>query len=644
MCGICGIIDPAAGFPSEERRATVARMNEALYHRGPDEAGSYTDPYCDLAMRRLSIIDLGGGQQPIYNETREVMVFFNGEIYNYQELRQKLLSRGHRLSTDSDTEVLVHLYEDQGEDFLHELKGMFAFCLYDRRRRIFLLARDRFGEKPLYYHWKQGILTFASEVRSLLENKRIGRKLDQEALPYYFRTSLVPEPLTLLCGVKSLPAGHLMIVQDDELTVRPYFRLSYRPDPKLRSEEAAAALIAPLLSQAVRRQRVSDVPVGAFLSGGMDSSTVVALLQEQSEGPIPTFHVRFEDQGFDESPIARKVAEYCGTDHHEIVVPDYDFSEDLFWEIIDHVGLPFRDSSAIPTYLISRAIRRHVKVALSGDGGDELFGGYRQFHWYRQIMGLQHFPQLLRRALLSGLDLARQVPGLSGLSQLRQGRRAVRTSLLHPQDVAVSLQEMFTGAAVRDLFRPHTAYAPNGYLWAYDQLKDYPEESRHWSPLRKIMYYRMHHTLPSNMLVKVDRMSMANSLEVRAPFLDPDLYEAASRLPDEMLMRRGQGKYLLRRIMRDKLPPEVFTHPKKGFSIPLYKYQNEAFQHLAKDLLFSDSPLHEILDGAQLENIYRTGISQQQNSAQISVFRSAHQLWMMMQLFGWVRRFEVQVS
>lgn len=643
MCGICGIIDPQQHLPRRERQDTVHSMSQAIQHRGPDEEGRYSNPACDLAMRRLAIIDLAGGQQPIYNEEKDILVVFNGEIYNYPELRAQLLAKGHRFRTDSDTEVLVHLYEEAGEDMLGQLKGMFALCLYDLKRQTFLLARDRFGEKPLYYHWENGVLSFASEVRALLENQRISRQLDPEALPYYFRTSLVPDPTTLLHGVHSLLPGNYLILKNGILLERSYFTLTYRPDPGLKSEADVRDLITPLLQQAVRRQRISDVPIGAFLSGGIDSSTVVALLQEQSDQPIQTFHVRFEDQQFDESKIAAAVARHCGTDHHEIVVPDQDFEEAIFWDIIDHVGLPFRDSSAIPTYLISKEIRRHVKVALSGDGGDELFGGYRQFQWYRQILGLQSYPKLMRQGALSGLNIAGQLPGVKQSSRVRQLRRALRTSLLVPADIAISLQEMFTGPAVQKLYQRHSVYSPNGRPWQYPRLRSYPEAEASWSPLRQIMYYRMRHTLPANMLVKVDRMSMAHGLEVRAPFLDPDLFEAAARLPDQWLLRNGSGKYLLRRIMQDKLPPEVFSHPKQGFSIPLYKYQNKNFQQLARDLLFGPSPLHEVLDRSQLEAIYQRGIRLRQNSARQSVFQSAHQLWMMMQLFGWMRRFDVQL-
>lgn len=614
-------------------------MNKALHHRGPDDEGQLLQPDFSLAMRRLAIIDLQSGQQPIFNESGSIGVFFNGELYNYPELRAQLLAKGHVFRTHSDTEVLVHLYEDMGAEMLPHLKGMFAFCLFDLKHETFLLARDRFGEKPLYYHWKEQTLSFSSEIASLLENKHIARRLNLSALPYYFRTSLVPEPLTLLEGVQSLPPGHYLQLQNGTIKLQSYFQIDYRDRTDIVTEQDAMDYIGPLLESAVRRQTISDVPIGAFLSGGIDSSTVVALLQSQSARPVKTFHVRFEQQEYDESSLARRIAEHCGTDHHEVVVPNYDFSEDIFWEIIEHVGLPFRDSSAIPTYLISRAISKEVKVALSGDGGDELFGGYDLFRWHQKIIDLKRVPEGFRKAGHGLLTLAQRIPGLQKMSALRQVDRAIRTTF-QPEDVIpISLNEMFTGGQVAALL-PQLNGATNGY----PLLRHYPEAATEWSPLRRIMHYRSFHTLPSNMLIKVDRMSMAHSLEVRAPFLDPDLFAAAAGLPDRFLIRGGQGKYLLRKLMADRLPAAVFEAPKQGFSIPLHKYQNEVFQKLAHRLVYTENPFPDLLPTALVDEIYREGLGLQKSDARRSVFKSMHRLWMLMQLFGWAQRFDVRFS
>jgi len=637
MCGITGIIDWEQTLSSEDRQAIVKAMNQEILHRGPDSGGFFSYQNATLAMRRLSIIDQAGGDQPIYNETKDICVFYNGEIYNYPFLKKSLQKLGHHFTTNSDTEVLVHLYEEYGKEMLIQLEGMFAFCIYDLKKNQFLIARDRFGEKPLYYHFDKGQFTFASEIKSLLANKYIPRQLNIAALPYFFRTSLVPEPITLLKGVNSLPAGHYLFLSKDSFEEQPYFLPSYEKKEEIKDEETAIEYITPLLKNAVKKQTISDVPIGAFLSGGIDSSTVVALLQQQSSQQIKTFNVRFEDQAFDESSIARKVAAHCGTDHQEIFIPNVDFTESIFWTIIDHVGLPFRDSSAIPSYFVTKAISKEVKVALSGDGGDELFGGYDLFQWYQKIIRLKQIARPLRAITNGSLALAQHTPFLNQMSLVRKIKRGVGTSLATVEDIPIALNEFFTQAQIKTLFEKHQ--------WAieerYPLLKNYPKDFTNWSPLRKIMYYRLQHTLPSNMLIKVDRMSMANSIEVRAPFLDPALFEASTQLSDELLVKEGTGKYLLRKIMRPHLPKEVFDHPKMGFSIPLYKYQNDTFKQLAKRLLFEENPLPNLIPTDILQKIYQKGISVKKDTATESTFQTSHQLWMMMMLFGWVKRFNI---
>jgi len=637
MCGICGIIDWKNTLSDASRQELVRAMNEAITHRGPDDAGTLSHGIGTLAMRRLSIIDRKGGQQPIYNETGDIGVVFNGEIYNYPELKTLLLEKGHQFRTNADTEVLVHLYESFGTNMLDMISGMFSFCIYDQKKQTYFLARDSFGEKPLYYYWDGQIFSFSSEIKSLLENKNIPRKLNHEALPYYFKTSLVPEPLTLLDQIKTIPAGHYLFLSKEKFELEPYFKPDYEVDESIEETEAIE-LIRPFLTKAVQRQMVSDVPIGAFLSGGIDSSTIVALLAQNSNKPVNTFNVRFENQAYDESAIARRVAEHCGTEHHEVFVPDVDFDENIFWKIIDHVGLPFRDSSAIPSYLVSQEISKHVKVALSGDGGDELFGGYDLFQWYQKIVDLKKIARPVRCALNGGLGVAQTLPVFNKSSLLRKVKRGIRTSLLSEADISIALNELYQDDQIEEMLR--------GYLGTVDQeyalLKENNEDFASWSPLRKIMYYRLVHTLPSNMLIKVDRMSMANSLEVRCPFLDRNLFAVSAKLPDNLLVNQGKGKYLLRKMMEDSLPSEVFNHPKMGFSIPLYKYQNEAFKNLAQRLLFDENPWPELIPVEQLKEIYHRGIYTQTDDANYTVFQTAHQLWMLMQLFGWGKRFNVE--
>lgn len=636
MCGICGIIDFGHTLSHQEREGQVNKMNTALEHRGPDDSGSFSDQYCTLAMRRLAIIDQDSGKQPIFNASGNRCIVFNGEIYNYRELKKILVSKGHHFRTNSDTEVLLELYEDLGVNMLDMIKGMFSFCIYDLKEQTCFLARDPFGEKPLYYHWNNRVFSFSSEIKSLLENNTIERKLNHTALPYYFRTSLVPEPITLLDNVKSLLPGHYLKVNTRGIEEQVYFKPKYESAPSIQSVDEAVTLVRPFLESAVKRQTVSDVPIGAFLSGGIDSSTVVALLQQNSSKPIQTFNVRFENQAYDESAVARKVANFCGTDHQEVFVPDVDFDESIFWKIIDHVGLPFRDSSAIPSFLISQEIAKHVKVALSGDGGDELFGGYSLFQWYKKIVDFKKVARPVRSAMNQSLGLAQQIPLLNQWSTIRKLKRGVHTSLLDLQEIPIALNELFNEKQMKDLLngRSHSAYS---------LLQTYPSNFEDWSSLRKIMYYRLVHTLPANMLVKVDRMSMANSLEVRAPFLDPELFAVSAKLSDDLLVREGKGKFILRKIMEKDLPPEVFNHPKMGFSIPLYRYQNEAYKKLAQRLLFEENPWPDLIPKDQLKVIYNRGIYTQRDTAKRTVFQTAHQLWMLMQLFGWAKRFNVQM-
>ena len=637
MCGITGIIDFNKFTSREKRNTFVQQMNEAILHRGPDGAGYFQNENSALSMRRLSIIDLKSGQQPIYNSDKTIGIFFNGEIYNFLELREELKSKGHQFQTTSDTEVLVHLYEAFGSAMLPKLRGMFAFCIYDLKKETYFLARDRFGEKPLFYHFDNGVFSFSSELKSLLENHEIPRRLNRAALPYYFRTSLLPEPMTMFEGIVSLPPGHFLELKKGEIQIEKYFQIEYKINSDLKTEADAEAFIRPHLERAVQRQTISDVPIGAFLSGGIDSSTIVALLQKNALKPIQTFTARFESEDYDESAIARKVAEHYGTDHHELVIPNYDFTEDVFWKIIDHVGQPFRDSSAIPSYLLTREIRQHVKVALSGDGGDELFGGYDLFQWYQKIISLRKIPRPIRCAADYWLQVASSLPVLQNVSKLRQLRRGLSTTLEELDDLPLSLNAFFRESEIKKLLKTEDDLD-------LQFLKNYPSEIRNGSPLRKIMYYRTQHTLPGNMLVKVDRMSMANSLEVRAPFLDPDLFEAAAQLPNQFLIKNGKGKHLIRKIMEKELPTEVFNHPKSGFNIPLHKYQNAAFKKLAHRLLFEENPFPDLLDKNYLKQIYEEGLQTQKNTAQKSVFQSSHQLWMVMQLFGWAKRFNVMRS
>lgn len=635
MCGICGIISTKQSEQNHSERAK--KMNAAIHHRGPDESGFYSDQHCSLAMRRLAIIDLKHGQQPIFNEDKSICIFFNGEIYNYQELRSDLIKNGHRFKTDSDTETILHLYEEKGKDTPTFLKGMFAFCVYHVKEQSWFFARDRFGEKPFYYYQSANYFSFASEVGALLEDNKTPRYLNQDVLHYYISNTIVPEPQTLLKDIYSLPPSHWAFYQSNELHIEKYYSIDYREDEKLKTEEDCVTYLRPILQTAIQRQMVSDVPLGAFLSGGIDSSTVVANMQKYSEKRVKTFTVKFDEATYDESTIAKEVAASLGTEHHEITVPNEDFSEEIFWKIIRHVGLPFPDSSAIPSYFVTREIRKYVTVALSGDGGDELFAGYPIYQWWGKIRRIQQLPKPLLAASHSGLQLANRLPIEFIQNKTRQLKKAITSAQDHPNMIGQRIHQLFSREEIKEILKIEASAS-------FDSLAKFPSNSLSWSPLRKSMYYRLIHNLPLDMLTKVDRMSMSNSLEVRAPFLDVDLFEASTKIPEKFLIKEGKGKYIIRKLMESELPDSVFNHPKTGFSIPLHKYQNETYFALANALFEAPSPLYEVLDKKVVLQLLEEVRDNKVQTGKKSVYNSSHQLWSLMQLFAWVKYFKIQLA
>lgn len=633
MCGICGY-----GLAQDDEPPPLQSMVDLLSHRGPDGQGQLDDGRVAVGMRRLAIIDVAGGDQPISNEDETVWVVLNGEIYNYRELRQSLLDAGHAFATESDTEVLVHMYEDDREGMFEALRGMYAVCVYDRRNRSLLLGRDPFGEKPLYYYRKGETIIFASEIRSLLASDAVPRKLDYEALGYYLRAGLVPSPLTMFAGIRQVEPGTWMQWKSGSVTQGRHWAPDYTTSPDLKDADRAEQAVAEALRQAVRRQLVSERPLGAFLSGGIDSSAVVTFCQEALQDPIKTFTVGFEDADYDESAIARSVATSLGTDHREHRVANAEFRTDQFWKIVDHVGLPFGDSSAIPTHMISQVAAQEVTVCLSGDGGDEMFGGYPDFRWGLTVGRLGRLPKPVLRAGAGMAGVASRVDGFGGSTTVRRARRALRAA--QEEDLAqfVALRSLFDDGEVRALTAdPRTGFANT----PLDRLTNLPTEAVRWSSLRKLMYYRTKHVLAEDMLVKIDRMSMACSLEIRAPFLDLDVAKVAMALPDEHLIRRREQKYMLRQLIRTRVPSAVLTHPKMGFSIPLHRIQNEEYQELSDELLNGQNAIMELFSLNTVNTVKSRALERQDDRADASVYRASHQLWMLMQLAGWARRFGV---
>ena len=566
MCGICGMFDSSGKAVS---RDLLKRMNGLLLHRGPDDEGYYMEGGMGLAMRRLSIIDLPSGHQPISNEKSTVWVVLNGEIYNYRQLREELLSRGHVFSTHSDTEVIVHLYEELGADCVKKLRGMFAFALWDGEKKQLLLARDRIGKKPLNYCFKDGKLAFASELRSLLALDWVPRDMDYQAVDLYLSLQYVPSPHTVYREIKKLPPAHTLLLDSSGRAVlRRYWDLPVN-QPKLDvSPDEAGELMAAKLKEATGLRMISDVPLGAFLSGGHDSSIIVALMSELSSQPVKTFSVGFEEQEFSELKYAKAVADMYGCEHHEFIVkPEMaEVLPKLAW----HYSEPFGDPSALPTYYVARETRRHVTVALNGDGGDENFAGYLRY----VAMGLAHYWDYLpepARALAS--RLAERLPEKTAPRDLLwRAKRFLRSGVMADFPTRHAKMICFfnddeTDALYTDRFKAelgsgmHTAKQYLGRPYAEAAGEDF---------VNKMLYVDFKTYLPECLMAKVDIASMANSLEGRSPMLDHEFVELVYSMKGSLKLRGlADTKWLLKRAFRRKLPEMVRDRSKQGFGIPL---------------------------------------------------------------------------
>jgi asparagine synthase (glutamine-hydrolysing) len=640
MCGIAGIVRREG--VTENDRTAVRRMVASLVHRGPDDEGFCFGSGAAIGMRRLAIIDVPGGHQPMTNEDGSVSVVFNGEIYNHPQLRQRLEATGrHTFKTRSDTEVLVHLYEDLGRDLLGALEGMFAFCIVDTRRGTALLARDRFGEKPLFFSAGGHGLAFSSELPALLDAPWVSRRANPGALRHYLETGFVRAPATAFHDIQELEAGSWMEIRDGCISTGSFAVAPARPGPTFTNENEAAEALQATIRQAIRRQMAADVPVGAFLSGGIDSSTVVAAMQREHSQPIRTFTARFEDALYDESPVARAVAKHLGTEHHEIVITNGGFEEDDLRRVVRHVGQPFSDSSAIPTFHVCRQIRESVKVCLSGDGGDEVFAGYPLFQWLLRVDDVAaRVPAGVARECARFVRHLASMPGADRWRPLRRLWRGLEVAAVPARARLSHASRLFQDDELDAICRPafgrrqaEAAARPHAYQSGASRLRD-------------LMRQRIEGSLREDMLVKVDRMSMAASLEVRAPMLDAGLVDFASRLPDNWLIRGGVGKHILREAVRGWLPAVVFNHPKTGFSIPLHMFQNATYESTCRDLLLSDRvPLiGELFDPRATSTIVARGLAQKHDTAERSVYRSSHQLWSLLNLAAWADEFKVQAA
>jgi asparagine synthase (glutamine-hydrolysing) len=621
MCGIAGRFNYDSLRPVD--RDVLVAMTDAVAHRGPDAAGYYHAPGIGLGHRRLSIIDLATGDQPLANEDGTVQVVFNGEIYNFADVRTELLARGHRFRTSSDTEIIVHGYEEWGDRCVDRFRGMFAFALWDAPKRRLLLARDRLGVKPLYYAEVPGkAIVFGSEIKSLLEDSDVPRDWRPEALDAYLTLLYIPAPDTIYRAVHKLPPGHILVAERGSIRVSRYWDLQFTGDGDAAREADYVEELDSLLRESVGLRLISDVPLGAFLSGGIDSSTVVAYMKEASGAPPVTIAVGFDDDAYDEVRHAEAVAKHVGCEFHALTAgPRVD---DLLPKLAWHFDEPFADSSAVPTYYVSKAARELVTVALSGDGGDELWAGYARHR-------VEHWEQRVRGSLGSATRMAGWLGRTLPLSV--KGARSLRHLSWAP-DQAYALKHaygMFEPDAKTRLYsRDFTRSV--AHADAFSSFRDAYRECLSNDPMDRAMYVDARTYMIDDVLTKVDRMSMAVSLEAREPLLDHKLLEFAARVPASLKLRNGQSKYLLRRVLDRRVPREIIDRPKRGFEAPIGQWLRGPLAGLTSELLLDgrlrDRGIFEPREVSRLWEEHRGGRASH-----------SHRLWQLVMLELWFRQF-----
>lgn len=615
MCGIAGYATLDLAADDEPR---LRQMANALRHRGPDDEGFFIQPGIGLASRRLSIIDLAGSDQPIANEDGTIQLVFNGEIYNYLELRADLERRGHRLATHGDAETLVHLYEEHGPGLLQFVRGMFAFALWDSRRKLLLLARDRLGKKPLTYFLGERRLFFSSELAPLLDQNLDAWEIDPNALASYLLSGFVTGPSTIVRQLKKLPPAHYLVWQEGRIDIHRYWSLAYTPKTRLGYAEALEQ-VRSKIDESLRLRLRSDVPLGLLLSGGIDSNALLARLVRGLDQKVQTFTIGFRETGYDESGIARASAQHFGVEHHELTG-----STDLLQllpEVVRHYGEPFADKSALPTMLVCALTREKVKVALSGDGGDEAFAGYSKYlmnSWQQRSSTL--FPIDFKETWTLNSMIGR---GMLGGKPSRNARRAWL-----PETNSLFSSEFFSGRHFQNIATPLLQSEASGFL--VDLVHEFWR--RRMEPIDRMLDWDNTRVLPDDMLVKLDIASMARSLEVRSPFLDQELVELCASFPSSWKVNNGQGKRMLREIVQRDLPPEVLRAPKHGFSVPLTDwFRNGARRQIHDGLI----PIHSALQPFIEEKTAHELLADHQSGRANHALR----LWALWVLNEWARTF-----
>jgi asparagine synthase (glutamine-hydrolysing) len=624
MCGIVGIVRND-GIPIDEQ--LLSRMNNAIRHRGPDDDGFYVNGSVGLAMRRLAIIDLKSGAQPIHNQDRSCWIVFNGEIYNYLELREKLEKLGHTFYTNSDTEAIVHAYDQFGSDCPKHLRGMFAFAIWNERTQELFLARDRVGKKPLLYAHVNGQLIFGSEFSALLLHPDISRDIQPEALDYYLSFMCIPAPLTAFRAIRKLEPGHWLRWRKGQIELQRYWQPDFTKKLKISEEEAGERTVE-ILRDAVRVRLMSEVPLGAFLSGGIDSSAVVALMSQESREPVKTFSIGFDEQDFSELHHARRIAKHVGAEHHEFIVrPD---ALEVLPTLVEHYGEPYADSSAVATYYVAKETRKHVTVALNGDGGDESFAGYLRYLGMELAEKYRMVPSFLRESVIR--ETVNRIPA----SSIKPGR--VKYAKRFLDVVSLPRVERYTRwvsvfntvtkqPLYSDFFREQTRGAN-----ATGLLEEWFKRANGIGILDAMLLTDQMTYLPNDLLVKVDIAAMAVSLEARSPFLDHHVIEFAASLPQSLKLRRLTTKYLLKKVLRKLLPSENLNRSKMGFGVPVGHWFRGKMQPFLREVVLSEKALRRGLfkpEGVrQLIDLHIRGERDY-----------SHQLWTLLMLELWFNRF-----
>jgi asparagine synthase (glutamine-hydrolysing) len=621
MCGIAGFISREKTSVGE-REARLDAMCKTITHRGPDEQGLTVKGRAALGMRRLSIIDLAGGQQPIFNEDDSIFIVFNGEIYNFQELREDLIKRGYKFKTHSDTETILHAYQEYGENCVDHLRGMFAFAIWNERDESLFIARDRVGKKPLFYSQINGNFVFGSELKVLLEHGEIRREIDYAALDSYLTFGYVPEEFCIFKDVKKLLPGHSLTFKNGEVTTKKYWDFNYIKPVEIKTEAEYIEVLREKITEAVKIRLISEVPLGAFLSGGVDSSTIVGTMAKLSNQPVKTFSIGFNEDSFNELKFARVAAKHFNTEHHEfIVTPDLvEIVDELVW----HFDEPFADPSALPTFMVSKMAREFVTVALSGDGGDELFAGYTRYAIDKKRSGFANLPGFVRKgvqavsanlphgakgknylynASLDAID--RYIDSISHFNKLRRPS-------LYTKDFLANLNGSFGTA--EGVFQQFAASVETG------------------NPIDNLLYLDSKTYLPSDILVKVDRMTMATSLEARTPLLDQTLIEFVVGMPTELKLKGLETKYIFKKAMEGIVPHEILYREKQGFGVPINEWINLQLKDRIRDTL-SDS---KTIQRGYFDNKYIETILDEHHRNRRD---HSHSLWILLMLELWHREY-----